>query len=223
MMNPDEIDTDNDKDKKKLKKCRNKLPYRVCPTFLLTNIYFLNNQCTNFVLVGCAPSEKFKPTIIIFLDDSFVELALSDWVALNISNELTHKWFKSDDIKEGLLIKTNNISIEKKIVCRNKVLQIQNLPQISSNNYIELKAEDFQKINEMNTFIQFLMKKLQSHWLVIQDYYNLYIYYCYIKNKNVLDDEDFFVYDEPKDFDSYRLFREISFLCKDKILLDNKK
>lgn len=196
-----------------------KTQYGFQPVLVLPNIYFLDQYNTKFILIGYSATNNFNPIIIFAHNLSFVELTLSDWMALTMNDKVADNWFKTIDSVEGKLIKTKNIKVVKKIEKNNPTLQIQKLAPSRSNNYINLNMFEYRKLVEIDSFVQTIMKNLNSNWIQVQDYYNLYVFYCNLKNKTVLDDSDFFTYDDSN-FDCLRLFNEISINCRQKLLYD---
>lgn len=189
-------------------------------TLLLTNIYFLNPIQNKYILIGYSAAKDFKPVIVFCHESSYVEFILSDWSILTKSCILINDWFTKTDINDGLFITTKNIGIKKILKANNTYIQIQNIHHTRQNNNIILNVNEYRKCIEIDLFIQNIWKCFQNNWCGVEDYYNMYVHKCNTKNKLVLDDFEYFFFDSSVGFDCYRLFKEISLFCVDKLQSD---
>lgn len=189
------------------------------PTLLLSNVYFLNARNSKYILIGYSALKDFKPVIVFCTDGCFVEFILSDWITLIINQQKINQWFASANENEFICIPTKNIVIKNISVSNCLLLEIQNLKQTRSSNSICLNENEYKKCIELDSFIQTLMKNFQSNWWSVEDFYNVYVGLCATNKKFMLDDANYF-YSNNTNIDSYRLFKEISYLCSEKLLND---
>lgn len=182
------------------------------PVLLLANIYFLNRSHTKFILIGYNASIDFKPVIVFQQDGSFVEFTLSDWQILTSNKILIENWFTHLDINETTSIVSKNVGIKKAIKLNTMYVQIQNSQRKKPINTILLNTDEYNKCTEIDLFVQNVIKTFQFNWFDIQDYYNTYVLKCNTKKSVILNEEDYFP-SENCNFDTYRLFKEISYFC----------
>lgn len=198
---------------------RKKREHDIPATILLSNIYYLNPNNTKYILIGFSAVKDFKPLIVFCHDNLYVEFILSDWITLTINQQLIESWFAKAEAKTSANIGTKNINIKKTMKSNNPCLQINNCQQPRANNNILLSPSEYSKCIEIDLFIQNVIKSFQSNWFAIEDYYNVYVHKCKAKNVLFLEDNDYFFADNAN-FDCYRLFKEITYLCKDKLRTD---
>lgn len=193
------------------------------PSLLLSTTYFLNNQCNRHVILGHIPDNDCRPLYILGTTTSFVTLSTSDWLMLMMSKVEIESWFSK---KEG--VSNDDIIISKNVKVSSyegsgskKLIFIENLNCCRVNKSILLNEEEFDKLVQLDSFLFFISKQMQQNCVYVDDYYNLYIYYCLLKEKNYLNDQDFF---PPNDLnncvDIFRLFKEIPIVCKEQLAID---
>lgn len=187
-------------------------------TLILSNIYFLTNHNSKFLLIGYSALKDLKPMIVFRHENSCVEFTLSDWVILTSNARTLNDWVIKTDAVENETYITKNVTIKKVVKSTNMFIQISN-NQSKTGNSIFLNFTEYNKCLEMNMFIQNIMRTLQSNWFEIDDYYNFYVHRCNTTKKYVLSEQDFFSVDNAN-FDVYRLFKEISIFCIDKLQSD---
>lgn len=188
-------------------------------TLLLSNVYFFGNHNSKFILIGYSAVKDMKPLIVFCYENSYVEFTMSDWIIFTSNSKTLNDWvLKTDPVEHETHI-TKNVTIKKVVKANNMYIQIQNNNQTRPGNLMLLNYSEYNKCLEMNQFIQNIMRTFQGNWLEIEDYYNYYIHRCNCKKKNVLEEQDFFTIENPN-FDVYRLFKEISIFCLDKLQSD---
>lgn len=198
---------------------RKKLEFEWAPTLLLSNVYFLNATNSKFVLIGYSAAKDFKPVILLCLDGCYVEFILSDWITLMINQQKILDWFANPVENELIFIPTKNMTIKNVVKTNFPMIEIQNLKQTRSSNNIFLNQHEYTKCVEIDSFIQTLMKNYQTNWWSVEDYYNMYVSRCSQNKTFSLSDNEYF-YSENNHFDSYRLFKEITLFCTEKLISD---
>lgn len=193
--------------------------FEVQSTLLMSNVYFLNPNKTKFILIGYSVLKDFKPVIVFCHDGCYVDFILSDCIALMEKHETINDWFLNKCNNQEVLETTKNIYIKKTLKSNKPFLEIRNIQHRRLNNYILLNSREYTTCHQMEIFIQNILKNYQTNWCVVEEYYNVYVQKCCIKNELVLDDCDYF-YPEYTSFDFYKLFKEISIFCKDKLESD---
>lgn len=188
------------------------------PSLLLSTIYFLNNQCNRHVVLGYAPENECRPLFILGTMNSFVSLSTTDWVMLMLSKIQISSWFNNEDDFENDVIISKNIKIAPFQSKTNKLICIENLNCDRANKSILLSEEEYNKCVDLDSIIHIISKQMQQNSIHIDDYFNMYIYYCLSKEKTKLSELDFF---PPNDtntfFDTFRLFKEIPLLCAEQV------
>lgn len=189
------------------------------PTLLLSNVYFLNPLNTRYILIGYSAAKDFKPVILLCQDESYVEFILSDWITLTINHQKITEWFATSAENELIFLPTKNITIKNVLKSTFPHLEIKNLKQTRLSNDICLNEFEYKKCIEIDSFIQTLMRNYQTNWWSVEDYYNVYTSRCSQNKTFALADNDYF-HSENNHFDSYRLFKEITFFCSEKLRSD---
>lgn len=187
------------------------------PILLLANIYFLNRAHTKFILIGYNALRDFKPVIVFQQDALFVEFTMSDWQILTSNKNHIKSWFSYiDSINETASIVSKNVSIKNVIKLNSMYIQIQNSQR---KKPILLNADEYHKCTEIDVFVQNVVKTFQFNWFGVQDYYNTFVLKCNAKKTIILNEEDYFEV-ENCNFDTYRLFKEITYFCNDNLYMD---
>lgn len=173
-----------------------------------------------YILIGYSAAKDLKPVIVFCHETSFVEMILSDWIILTKSCNFINDLFTKTDINDGLTIITKNIGIKRILKANNAFIQIQNIHHTRQNDHINLNVSEYRKCIEIDLFVQNIWKCFQANWCSVEDYYNMYVHKCNTLNKLVLDDFDIFFFDHNVGFDCYRLFKEISYFCTERLQSD---
>lgn len=216
------------------------------PNILLQYLYFLNECGTKHVAVGFLPEEDFRVYILLSSNLSHVRISITDWLALLHLEAVgsIEKWFSNDEdnllllsfLNDGnqavvetegeenetmLIMQTKNIKVSKLIVNERRLIQIENIPQNRVNSLLFLTKEEYKQCQLLDTYFQPLIKQMQANSSLIEDYYELYVYYCINKKKCILNDDEYFVPTGTAiTFDIYRIFKEIPVICKDRLFKD---
>lgn len=193
------------------------------PVLLLNTTYFLNRNCNRHLILGYSPDNECRPLYILGTASNFVTLSISDWMMLMMSKSQIESWFdNTEDSSEDKTILSKNMKISRYYgPLGGKYIYIENLNCEHINKLVILSEEDFKQCVELDSFLFKYSKQMQVNSVFIDDYYNMYVYYCLSKNINQLSDEDFFpANDLNNTIDAYRLFKEIPIICKDKLKID---
>lgn len=154
---------------------------------------------------------------LINKNNSYCWMILTDWLALFTLNEKIENWLlnhNSNELNESWIV-SKNLRIKQSFIDNESVIELQN---IDSTICIHLNIIEYKKCYELNSLVQYMFKIMHQNWFVIDEYYNMYVYYCLLKNKNRLTDDDYFTLTAiPSNIDCYRLFCEIPFTCKNKL------
>lgn len=189
------------------------------PILLLANVYFLNRMHTKFILIGYNALRDFKPVIVFQQDASFVEFTLSDWQILTSNKNHIENWFLHIDINDTASIVSKNVGIKKAMKLNSMYIQIQNSQIKKPINTILLNVDEYHKCIEIDLFVQNVIKTFQFNWFDVQDYYNTFVLKCNAKKAIILNEEEYFVA-ENCNFDTYRLFKEITYFCNENLNSD---
>lgn len=188
-------------------------------SMVLQNIYFLNTEKSKFILIGFDLFKDFKPIIVFRHKNAYVEFTLSDWITLTINENNLNEWKVNNENFECVSIRTKNVCIMKVMKKDNAFVKIENIERNRPTNTIDLDYDEYKKCIEMNTYVQNVMKTFQTNWFEVEDYYNMYVHKCNAQKKFCLDDIEYFCTDNAN-IDTYRLFKEISIFCTDKLAND---
>lgn len=194
------------------------------PTFLQQTLYFINDQSIKFISIGYSPENDFKPTFILANSSSYVILSVTDWLSLFMMKQEIEKCFaaeKSD--KESVLYAMKNITVSKYPFGYHDstVLLIENTPKTRLNNQVFINLREYSKLLELEPIFQSLLKQMQPNAAPIDDYYNMYAFYCIQKQKQFLSDDEYFLpIISINNVDSFKLFQEIPVICSEKLKKD---
>lgn len=155
--------------------------------------------------------------ILFCQENTIVEFTLSDWMTLTSNTTPICDWTIKSDAAEHEIHYTQNVTIKRVVLANNILLQIRN--NHNPKKMLFLNFSEYNKCIEMSLFVQNMMRSMQANWIDIEDYYNFYIQKCNARRKIVLEEQDFFTVDNAN-FDIYRLFKEISIFCSDKLQSD---
>lgn len=190
------------------------------PALLLQYLYFLNQSTNKYIAIGLIAENDFRPAIILASNLNYVVFSIPDWITLfsNYMYEPIIKWFEGDDGLENNLLIQKNFKVSNFKIPDKRMVMIENIPQNRLNNTMFLTQVEYNQCLAMNTYIQPLIKQMQQNSNMVRDYFDLYVGYCFCKNKFSLDDDEFFSpFDQTVNLDIYRVFKEIPLICEKKI------
>lgn len=193
------------------------------PPLLLQYLYFLSTNATKHLSLGLAPDQDFRPLIVLTSGYSHVVFYIPDWITLFYAQlkDPIDKWFEGDDSAKDEIITMKNYKITKLVVNDVRLIEIENTPHTRVNNSVFLNHDEYKQCWTMDSYFQPLIKQMQTNSHLVRDYYELYVGYCYCKKKFHLDDEEFFVpFDGIVNVDTYRVFKEIPIICREKMKSD---
>lgn len=193
------------------------------PTLLLQYLYFLNSNANKYIAIGLSPENDFRPTIVLASSMSHVVFSVPDWIALfcNYMYEPINQWFDGDESTENQCLIQKNYKISNFKSEDTRLILIENIPQNRLNNSMFLTQEEYRQCIGMDSYVQPLIKQMQTNSNIIRDYFDLYVGYCFCKKKSQLDDDEFFMpFDNTLNLDTYRVFKEIPLICENKIKAD---
>lgn len=193
------------------------------PELLLQDLFFLNCDCSKSVSIGYDVEDDCRPKIILTHNQFFVVFSFADWLAFFLSGVEIQNWFYqvNETVSTPNIVLSKNLNLRKFNLNGEPIIQIQNSPLRGTNNELFLNAIEFDKCNFFNTHLQYIFRQKQANWIHIDDYYNLYVYYCLLKNKTYLEDEDYFTFSDTNiNSDTYKIFQEIRLVCGRKLAKD---
>lgn len=197
--------------------------FEFAPCLLFQTVYFLNNTCNKYLSLGYDVKNGCRPLFTIGTSLGFVTLSTSDWMMLMINKIQIEYWFNNigDSFEPGL-ITSKNIQLSQIRNGEQNFIMIENLNATRNNKTVLLSEEEYRKIIDIDSFLFLTVKQMQQNSIMIDEYYNMYIYYCIAKGKKLLTDEDFFPSLDLNNanFDLFRLFKEIPLNCREEIERD---
>lgn len=210
------------------------LKWQERPQLLLQQLYFLSCAGSKHVSIGFAPDFDFKPMIILTSGYSHVHFSVTDWLAMfhldpivPIENWLGGQdtWMSNTDCitpsSDDMLMMSKNIQVVKYIVNGKKYIHIENIPKKHTNRGALMDYNEYNQCLQLDSYFQPLIKQMQCNSALIEDYYELYTYYCITKAKSCLDDSEYFEqFGNTINFDTFRIFKEIPLVCKERLTKD---
>lgn len=209
--------------KKKTEEIESVISISSQPELLLRSVFFLNLECTKNISIGYAIADNCRPMFMLSHDLSYVLLALTDWMVIFLSNLLIQNWYAQvvDVNTNDSCVVSKNIKLKRVMINGVPLIEIENVPKKSFNNSVLINLREYERCCELDSYLQYLFRQAQQNWIYVDDYYNMYVYYCLLKNKPYLDEEDYFtIIDLPQSIDSYKIYKEISLVCKEKLSVD---
>lgn len=204
------------------RKRANRKKFHPRPELLLENVLFLNLSFNKIVTVGYSVNENCRPTILLMHNSHFVTLLLTDWLAIFTFNSQIKNWFANDSPNSSInetWIACKNIKLTKIHSNHERLIQIESTTQL--NCVIALNSEEYNKCIELDSYIQYLLKQMQHNYIFVDEYYNMYVYYCILNKKSRLSEEEYFLLSNfSNNIDSYRIFSEIPTYCSRKLSSD---
>lgn len=192
------------------------------PEMLLENVFFLNSSFNKYVSVGFLVSENCRPMIVLMHDLHFFTLLLTDWLAIFTFNTQIKNWISTDcndSVPNDTWVASKNIKLTKVVTNERRVIQIESTLQ--NNCLITLNSAEFEKCIELDSYVQYLLNQMQNNYLFVDEYYNMYVYYCILNKKSRLSDEEYFTLSNfSNNIDSYKIFSEIPICCCRKLSTD---
>lgn len=198
---------------------------RICefPKLVLSTKHFLNIAQTKSLDVGYSVFEEFALKLVLMSSFGFVEMKISDWLVFMICKNECSEWFQSpkpDDSGRKILT-TGNICVTKCFENNVALLEVSQQNSCRLNNIVLLSDEELQNCIRLNIPLQQDLTRLQFNPTLILEYYRMYIFWCFARQKRSLQDGDFFAPFGGDDcFDGQRLFREIPVIAAEKLEKD---
>lgn len=199
------------------------------PVLLLQRVIFLNPGGNKYISIGYENSE-FQPMITLTSGFSYVNFKLEDWIhcfSCQIKDQV-EKWLSGSseyNQNENTILYSNNHKIVFILMNNLRLIYVEeNEPRTRRNDGVILNQNEFEACLTVDSN---LLKQMQSQSICLNEYYNMYLFYCSIKNKNELDITEYFNHHceltKSTMVDEDRMFKEIPILCRDKLDSDLKK
>lgn len=203
------------------------------PKLLLSYLYHLNAMHSKYVTSGFN-SKSFNHIIIIAdVGNGFVELNEMEYSSLFLKSEKINHYFNKYDgdfeTIEHIVYNPENliqyIEIEYMQINNARHIQLQITGNQIESNRVLLNEVEWALLNELFTFFNQLIMWHKNICPSVTAYYNHYVKLCADKNQIYLGNKDFFALNEIMtvedgiNFNYYRLFYEIGFMCTENITI----
>lgn len=191
---------------------------------------FQFNKSMKTISVGLDANNSFKFTIMLKNNriNKYITLEYTDWVRLmSIESDIRAYFFQAHYVGDG-------VGHEQTFFCngelwvRGKKLRSQPLllfRQLRKRREIlTFTEEEFESILTFADIVKFYYQSISHLSTMVNNYYDMYLQFCYVKKKQQLALSDLFA---PMNFqmhifDFARVFHEIPIICKNKLKFDIK-
>lgn len=195
---------------------------REIPRLLLQYSYYLNKSGTKQIITGF-DSVSFKAYIVFisFSDRKFIYITPDNWrffvqciaASCDYLNKLTDVFElrQSDDTILHVCSYNNEFNPDDRYIC---------LHDLVYNSRIYFNLGEIEVLNKLTYYLSLMINHLDNRWGFIKEFYRTYLFKCFSRNIDHLNEHQLFKIDSGLHVNYLRLFHEIPVLCSDKLKFD---